>query len=458
MFRQQNPDGDWPQWFMFFERERGIRPGDSHGDIVFWPLLALGQYLGATGDAALLDEALPFFDPAGDAAAPHEPVRAHVARALDLMRARVIPGTRLAAYGHGDWNDSLQPARPEMRERLCSAWTVTLHVQTLTTLADGLRRCGQDDSAAALLEEAEAILADFRRLLVVDGVVTGLAFFHEDGSTDFLLHPRDTRTGLRFSLLPMMHAVINDLFTPDETAAHLDLIRRHLTGPDGAHLFDRPLAYHGGPMRLFQRAETASFFGREIGNMYMHAHLRWCEALAHAGDAEGFLAALALAVPVGLTDHVPSAARRQANCYYSSTDAAFLDRHEASAHYDRVAAGTVALEGGWRVYSSGAGIAVRLIVQCLLGLRFETDHLVVDPVLPGALDGLAVRTHLAGRSVRIVYHVGPRGCGVTAVTLDDRPLAFTRLPNACRPGPVRIPLAALTEPAAGEATLDVALG
>ena len=38
VMRQQNPDGDWPQWFMFFERERDIRPGDSHGDIVFWPL------------------------------------------------------------------------------------------------------------------------------------------------------------------------------------------------------------------------------------------------------------------------------------------------------------------------------------------------------------------------------------------------------------------------------------
>jgi hypothetical protein len=27
VFRNQNEDGDWPQWFMFFERERGIRPG-----------------------------------------------------------------------------------------------------------------------------------------------------------------------------------------------------------------------------------------------------------------------------------------------------------------------------------------------------------------------------------------------------------------------------------------------
>ena len=41
VFRNQNPDGDWPQWFMFFDRERGIRPDDSHGDIVFWPILAL---------------------------------------------------------------------------------------------------------------------------------------------------------------------------------------------------------------------------------------------------------------------------------------------------------------------------------------------------------------------------------------------------------------------------------
>ncbi len=42
VMNQQNPDGDWPQWFMFFERERNIRPGDSHGDIVFWPLVVLG--------------------------------------------------------------------------------------------------------------------------------------------------------------------------------------------------------------------------------------------------------------------------------------------------------------------------------------------------------------------------------------------------------------------------------
>src|SRR5262249_20908578 len=66
VFANQNPDGDWPQWFMFFARERAIRPGDSHGDIVFWPVLALAQYLLASDDASILDTTVPFFDAAGE--------------------------------------------------------------------------------------------------------------------------------------------------------------------------------------------------------------------------------------------------------------------------------------------------------------------------------------------------------------------------------------------------------
>ncbi len=47
--------GDWPQWFML-EPYANIRSGDSHGDIVVWPLKALCDYIEATGDLAVLDE------------------------------------------------------------------------------------------------------------------------------------------------------------------------------------------------------------------------------------------------------------------------------------------------------------------------------------------------------------------------------------------------------------------
>ena len=181
VMRAQNADGDWPQWFMFFERERNIRPGDSHGDIVFWPLLVLAQYLIASGDAGVLDERVPFFDSRSPDAGELATVWQHAQRALSVIEKRVIPGTSLAAYGHGDWNDSLQPADPVMRDHLCSAWTVTLHVQTLSTLANALRAIGRADDATPLENRAKAIQQDFQRLLVADGVLAGYALFEDGG-------------------------------------------------------------------------------------------------------------------------------------------------------------------------------------------------------------------------------------------------------------------------------------
>lgn len=438
-FAAQNPDGDWPQWFMFFEREAAIRAGDSHGDIVFWPLLGLAQYLIASGDAALLDEPVAFHG--GERAT----LGAHVDRALALIRRRVVPGTGLAAYWHGDWNDSLQPADPALRERLCSAWTVTLHHQMLHTLAAAFGQIGRADPAATLAAEAVAVRAEFQRLLVQDDVVAGYALFPQEGGRELWIHPQDRRTSLRYSLLPMMHAVLDSLLTPEQAQHQAALIEQHLTGPDGARLFDAPLPYRGGPSTLFQRAETSSFFGREIGIMYMHAHLRHAQMLAHLGRAEAFVQALTLAHPIALRERVPSASLRQANCYYSSSDAAFPDRYAAQADYGRALAGEVALDGGWRIYSSGPGIALGLVISHLLGLRLTHDALVVDPVMPPLLDGLQVQVQLADLRFELVYRVGPRGHGVDRVRDEaGHELAATRRPHAYRMGAL-----ALARPAPG---------
>jgi cellobiose phosphorylase len=459
VFRAQNPDGDWPQWFMFFDRERNIRAGDSHGDIVFWPVLALAQYLAASEDESVLDEVVPFYHPEGDGKAEKASVEHHVERALAVINGRVIPGTRLAAYGHGDWNDSMQPYDPAMRERLCSAWTVTLHYQTLNALATALQRLGRNDRAKEFEAMAAEVRNEFQRHLMVDGILTGFAYFHEDGRVDYLLHPRDRATGLSYSLLPMIHAIINGLLTPQQAMKHLDLIQAHLYGPDGARLFDRPMEYRGGPQKHFQRAESASFFGREIGLMYMHAHLRYAEALARYGDAEGFFLALCQANPIGIRTLVPSATLRQANCYYSSSDAAFSDRYWAFAEYERVKRGEVALDGGWRVYSSGPGIWTRLMVQCFLGLRREKSMWVGDPVIPSSLDGLKVSMEWDGHLMEITYRVKGAGCGPSAVNLNGIDLPYTRGANPYRTGAAEIPMAAVQERlTAGTNRLTVYIG
>ena len=454
----QNPDGDWPQWFMFFDRERGIRAGDSHGDIVFWPLLVLGQYLLASGDAALLQETVRFFDARGAEAGEPRTVWEHATRALALVQRRVIDGTALAAYGHGDWNDALQPADPHLRDHLCSAWTVTLHFQMLSTLARSLRSIGRPQDALPLEAAAREVQRDFERLLLADGVLAGYALFETGGRVRHLLHPSDEMTGVHYSALAMIHAILEDLLTPAQAREHVRLIDAHLSGPDGLRLFDRPMAYHGGPQRLFQRAESATFFGREIGLMYTHAHLRYAQALAHMGEAERFFHALCQANPIGMQSIVPSATLRQANCYYSSSDAAFADRYQASAEYPRVARGTVALDGGWRVYSSGAGIALGLILRRFLGLDFQAQTLRLDPVLPAALDGLRMETTLRGRPVSIHYRVGAHGCGVSAVVLNGRSLAFEREPNPHRTGAALLalqPLLASLERGANRLQIDL---
>ena len=67
---------------------------------------------------------------------------------------------------------------------------------------------------------------------------------------------------------------------------------------------DKPVAYHGGTERVFRRAESAAFFGREIGLMYVHAHLRYGEAMAMLGEADALWDALQVANPIAVTERL----------------------------------------------------------------------------------------------------------------------------------------------------------
>ena len=434
VFGAQNEAGDWPQWFTFFARERDIRAGDSHGDIIFWPLMALARYLEASHDLALLEQTLPFHQD-GDSVPT---LWQHVERALAFIEAHCLPGTLLIAYGHGDWNDSMQPASAQLRDELCSAWTVTLHYQMLNTLAASLADGEHAPRAASLLTMAERIEQDFQKYLVVDGVVPGYMHTRADGVRDYLLHPRDQQTGLNYSLLPIPHAILSGILTPAQAAQHFDLIECHLLGPDGARLFDKPMQYRGGPTTLFQRAESAAFFGREIGLMYTHAHLRYAEALAYAGRAEQFFAALNLVNPIGLKARLPGASPRPSHCYYSSSDAAFPDRYAAYADYGRIARDEIAFDGGWRVYSSGPGLALAIMIRSLFGLRACGEQLHIDPVMPASLDGLAVSLPVAGHASRFSYRVGARGYGINRVCLNGVVLSGHTLSNPYRDGGVAV--------------------
>lgn len=426
VFAHQSPGtGDWPQWFMF-DRYRKIRAGDSHGDIILWPLKALCEYVENTNDFSLLDEEIPYTDdesllPTGEKATIWE----HVEKEIAGIEAGCVPGTALYHYGHGDWEDTLQPADPEMRERMVSSWTVELAYQTLGRFARLCRRAGRPALAERLDAFCERIRADFNKHLVKDGVVAGLVYFR-GRRAEYLLHPRDRKTEVKYRLLPMTRGMISGIFTPEQAKAHLAIIRESLLFPDGVRLMDRPLPYRGGVERLFKRAESAANFGREIGLQYVHAHIRYIEAMAALGEAEAVYEGLLSVAPITLHKIVPNARPRQSNAYFSSSDAAFADRYEAYRRFSEIGTGDVPVKGGWRIYSSGPGIYVGQVIGSLLGLRRLFEDLVFDPVLPRRLDGLEFDFEQGGRRVRYTYHVARRVFSPERIVVNGREVGEAR--------------------------------
>jgi 1,2-beta-oligoglucan phosphorylase len=390
--QQYENQGDWPQWFML-EPYSAVQDRQAHGDVIVWPLKALCDYIEATGDFAFLDEPVAWRREDNLEKTAHaDPVAVHLDRLIATVRQRFIAGTNLIRYGNGDWNDSLQPVDSAKRDWMVSSWTVALLYQQLCRFAEILRRTGSPERAREHDTLASAMREDFNRLLIRDGTVAGYGIFTPDGGLpELLLHPSDHRTGLSYSLLPMTQAIIGGLFTPAQTRHHLGLIQKHLTFSDGVRLMEAPITYHGGPEKIFKRAESAAFFGREIGLMYVHSHLRYAEAMAVLGESQALWDALVVVNPIAVTDRLAHASLRQRNAYFSSSDAAFRDRYQASAEWERVKADAIAVDGGWRIYSSGSGLYINMLIQHALGVRRYFGKRIMRPCLPASQKGLRLR-------------------------------------------------------------------
>ena len=55
---------------------------------------------------------------------------------------------------------------------------------------------------------------------------------------------------------------------------------------------------------------------------------------------------------------------------------------EASAEWGRVRAGSIAADGGWRIYSSGPGLYVYLLIRHAFGVHRRFGERIVEPGLP----------------------------------------------------------------------------
>jgi CRISPR-associated protein Csx3 len=419
VFAQQYArDGSWPQWFMHAPYA-SCQQVESHGDVCFWPVKALCDYAEVSDDLAFFSWTTGYTDP-GDFSrgGPQESLLRHCDRVIDLCERRFVAGTALVNYGEGDWDDTLQPADPSMRTRMVSSWTVALAFHTFRQLSAVCHRLGETARAGRLEDLLARMRRDFAEILMPQGVVAGFLVNEPDGTKRPLIHPADTRTGIRYRLLPMTRAVLAELFTREEAARHMEIVHRELLYPDGVRLMSEPAAYIGGRENLFKRADTAANVGREIGLQYVHAHLRYAEAMAKLGEADRLWTALQVANPVALAEVVGNAMPRQSNVYFTSSDADFNDRYEAARRWTDLKSGSVGVRGGWRLYSSGPGMFVHKVRSCLLGLRESFGDIVFDPVLPPGLDGLIAHASLCGNPVEVRFSVKHGSFATRRVSLN----------------------------------------
>ncbi len=433
IFSNQNPDGGWPQWWMF-DSYSHIRADDSHGDVFYWVIIALSAYIKVTGDVSILDEVLPYHAENIETKSEKTSVREHLDRLINMITDSFIPGTSLVPFGGGDWNDSLQPVSKELAERMISSWTVEMNYQAFRQYQEVCEKTGNRTKSEELNQICENIRSDFNRYLMKDGVVAGYGLVEKDGSISLMLHPGDHKTQVHYSILPMDRGIISEIFTKEQANHHQSIIDQHLKGPDGARLMDRPLKYQGGIQHIFQRAESSTFFGREIGLMYIHEHIRYAESQARIGNADAFVKALRQAIPVGYRDIVPCGDIRQSNCYYSSSDVTFKTRYEADELYDEIKTGNISLKGGWRVYSSGPGIYVSMVITRLLGIRIEFGNIIIDPVLPMNMDGLSVSLNLKSYPLTINYSVKFDSFGPKVIVVNGERILFSYEENKYRQG------------------------
>jgi 1,2-beta-oligoglucan phosphorylase len=439
---QYEDSGTWPQWFMF-DRYHRIQQEESHGDIVVWPLKVLGDYLAATKDYSLLQERVPYtVRHNGEFTTESASLLEHALKEIAYIKDHFLHDTHLSSYGDGDWDDTLQPANAQLKQYMISSWTVSLTYQVIAQFGRVLTAVDAG-TAAELTELASAIKEDFNRYMLGQEVIPGFVYMEKPDDAKLMLHPTDKTTGIRYRLLPMTRSMISELLTEEQAEEHYRIIKDHLYCPDGVRLMDRPATYAGGVSTNFKRAEQAANFGREVGLQYVHAHIRYVEAMAKLGKTDEVWQSLLMINPVGLRDVVPNAELRQSNAYFSSSDGKFNNRYEALKRFGELREGAVPVKGGWRIYSSGPGIYMNQLISNALGVRQSEGGMVLDPVLPAKLDGVQFEYVWGDFPVTFVYHIS-EAMQITNVTINGKEIPLTQLANPYRTGGILITAEQLT--------------